>query len=106
MKHPTITRRSLLAQGIACGLCAITVDAAAANPKLDPKDPMAAQLGYVEDARNVATKKFPSYKPGQTCANCALVHQPYGFFRPCKLFSNKLVSAKGWCSGWVAKESR
>jgi hypothetical protein len=69
---------------------------------LDPKDPAAVALGYVEDAGSVDGKKFPTYAPGVTCANCLqLQGKPGEPYRPCLLFPGKLVSAKGWCAGWT-----
>jgi hypothetical protein len=103
MMNSKLNRRTLLTHAVACGVCAAAADAEAANPKLDPNDPVATKLGYVEDAKKVDVKKFPAYKAGQTCANCMLVQLRYGFYRPCTLFPGKVVSAKGWCSGWVLK---
>lgn len=71
--------------------------------KVSIEDPKAKTLGYVEDAEHVDIKHFPTYKTGQTCANCTLIQLRYGFFRPCTLFPDKTVSAKGWCSAWAAK---
>ena len=39
-------------------------------PKLDVKDRAATALGYAEDAKQVDTKRFPSYSKGQQCENC------------------------------------
>ncbi|MGD9842005.1 MAG: high-potential iron-sulfur protein [Steroidobacteraceae bacterium] len=71
--------------------------------RLSPSDPSAAAVGYVDDARKVDLKRFPTYKSGQTCANCMLVQLQYAPYRPCKLFPNYVVSEKGWCSAWVKK---
>lgn len=71
--------------------------------KLEPTEPQAKALGYVDNAVQVPIKSFPNFQKGQTCANCALVQVRYGPVRPCKLFPNKVVSAKGWCSAWVAR---
>jgi hypothetical protein len=73
-------------------------------PHLDVKDPAAVALGYVEDAAKVDTKKYPSFVKGSTCENCSQLQGTAGAaYRPCELFPGKLVSAAGWCSGWVAE---
>lgn len=83
------------------GLLAMTRPAQALAPKLATTDPAAAAVGYVEDATKTDTKRFSTYQPGQNCANCELIMLQYGFWRPCRLFPGKLVSAKGWCNAWV-----
>lgn len=43
---------------------------------------------------------------GANCANCMYVQGKEGDeHRPCMLFPNHLVDAKGWCSGWVKRPS-
>jgi hypothetical protein len=70
-------------------------------PKLALDDPLAVGLLYVEDA---STSKAPSYKAGQTCANCLQIQGANGAaFRPCAIVPGKTVAAAGWCSAWVAK---
>lgn len=83
-------------------LPALTQQSQAMAPKLEVNDPEAVKLNYIEDAAKVDAKHFPNYKSGQTCANCQFIELRYGFYRPCKLFPGKVVSAKGWCSSWVA----
>ena len=67
---------------------------AATLPTLDPNDPTAKALGYVND----------SAKPDQKCANCALftgqAADPRGGYN---LFAGKSVATGGWCSGWAKK---
>jgi hypothetical protein len=75
-----------------------------AAAKLDPKDPQAAALGYVEDHTKTDTKKFPRYTKDQQCVNCQLYTAKAGTKEgPCTLFQNRLVTAQGWCSAWVKK---
>ena len=74
--------------------------------KLNPKDPAAAALGYVENASKVDTQRFPGYKLGQNCASCALILLQYSPYRPCKIFPKNLVNANGWCSAWVKNPNR
>lgn len=108
-----LTRRNLLknlslaAGGIAAALAAVMptrVTHAAELPRLDPKDPAALALGYVEDANQTDVKKFPSYVKGSTCENCLQLQGSAGTaYRPCTLFPGKLVCAAGWCAGWSAE---
>jgi hypothetical protein len=106
-KH--LTRRTLL-KTIAVTLPASSVilqqDALAEDmPHLDPADPTAIALLYVEDATNV-DKSNPAaarFEDGQTCANCIQIQSDSGSFRPCAIFPGKTVAAAGWCSVWAAK---
>ncbi len=104
-----LTRRTLL-KSIAVALPASALlvkrDAQAADmPKVDPKDPTAMALVYVEDPANL-DKSNPAaarYAAGQTCANCIQIQADSGDYRPCAIFPGKLVAAAGWCSVWAAK---
>lgn len=72
--------------------------------KLSVKDPAAVALGYVENAAQVDVTKYPTYVKGSTCENCLQLNGKSGeAFRPCGLFTGKVVSANGWCSGWTAE---
>lgn len=77
--------------------------AQAAPAKVDPKDPQAAALGYVEDTTKVDAKKYPKWTKEQNCANCQLYTAKGADAGACTLFPNKAVAAKGWCSAWVKK---
>lgn len=72
-----------------------------ALPLVDPKDPVAKAVKYVEDA-----KKAPDAK-GNHCANC-------GFYKKtemragkevgsCTIFAGKVVYADAWCASWNKK---
>jgi hypothetical protein len=76
---------------------------AAELPHLDVKDPAAVALGYVENATQVDVKKYPTYVTGSRCDNCLLLQGSNGAYRPCNLFTGKLVSGAGWCTGWTAE---
>ena len=83
-----------------------TVLAASARAQIqvDEKEPQAAALGYVTDARRADVKRFPKYAAGQMCANCALYQgKPADAMGNCPLFAGKQVAAKGWCSAWAKK---
>ncbi len=76
----------------------------AALTKLDEKEPVAAALGYVADAKKVDPAKNPTFKAGQNCANCLQLQGKAGEkWRPCSIFPKKLVDADGWCRVWVKK---
>jgi hypothetical protein len=73
-------------------------------PHLDVKDPAAAAMGYVENARQVDPKRYPVYVKGSSCENCLLLQgTPGPAYRPCQLFPGKSVTIQGWCSGWSAE---
>ena len=75
-----------------------------AQAMVDEKDPQAAALGYVAEAKRVDTKKFPKFAAGQNCANCALYQgKPADKAGACPLFAGKQVAAEGWCSAWAKK---
>ena len=101
------SRRRFLRMSLAAGTLPAALAGGAAFaaelPHLDPKDPTAAALGYVEDTAKANAAKYPNHKPDQACANCNLIQGATGDWRPCSLFAGKAVSAKGWCAAWVKK---
>lgn len=108
MIEEKLSRRRLL-QSALVGLAAVPAAAlvtreARAEEPLSETDPTAKSLGYVNDAKRVDPASSPTYKPGQTCANCfhytAAASAPAG---PCKIFPNKTVKAAGWCRVWITK---
>ena len=77
---------------------------AQAQALVDEKDPQAAALGYVADAKLADVKKFPRFVAGQNCANCALYQgKAADKAAGCALFAGKLVAGAGWCSAWSKK---
>ena len=83
-----------------CAKAAVAADA----PKVDPKDPQAAALGYVVDASKADKVKFPKYAAGQACGGCQLYQgKPGDAAGGCAIFAGKQVSAKGWCSAFTKK---
>jgi hypothetical protein len=112
MNQPPDSRRSLsrraiiktLAAGAAASAVPALRAASADSQHVDVHDPQAVALGYVEHASDVDPKKFPRYVEGSNCENCLqLQGKPGNNYRPCNLFSGKLVSVSGWCSGWTAE---
>jgi len=104
---PTISRRSWLAAclgAVALARAAVRGQAQTELPRLDEKDKMAVAFAYFADAKKVDKSRFRAYRPGQICANCALVTGKDGApWRPCKIFPGKSVAAAGWCKVWVKK---
>ena len=75
-----------------------------AQALVDEKDPQAAALGYVADAKRVDVKRYPKFVAGQNCANCALYQgKATDKAAGCPLFAGKLVAGPGWCSAWAKK---
>ena len=72
----------------------VNTASAATLPPLDPNDPTAKALGYVN----------ASAKPDQKCVTCAQftgqATDPRG---GCNIFAGKSVAAGGWCSVWAKK---
>jgi hypothetical protein len=106
-----ITRRSLIKGGLmasaavsALGLIGSGPSMAADLLPLDPKDPAAVTLGFINDASKVDAAANPRYAPGQTCANCQQYQGEVGSARGgCVLFPGKIVPAAGWCKVWRPK---
>jgi High potential iron-sulfur protein len=102
-KYPrrTVLKGALLGV-VAIPAAALVGRAEAAN--VDPSEPQAKSLGYVEDATKVDAKANPNYKPGQHCANCLQGQGKAGdAYIPCNIFPGKMVNANGWCKVWVKR---
>ena len=113
MKNDKLTRRQLIGATV-IGLPAIPVvvetafaqakpAAAGALPMLNPSDPAAKALGYVEDASKVDAKANPAFKPGHHCGNCLqwVDKNRKAPAAKCNLFPRKMVKSTGWCKVWV-----
>ena len=99
----TTRRTFIMMQVAACGSL-LAGTQAMAQAKLDPKDPMAVALGYVEDTTKADKKKYPNHKPDQKCNNCALYQGKATDKQAlCPAVGNKPVVAAGWCSAWAKK---
>ena len=104
-----ITRRAVVKFGLMAGTVVPAVGllgegsraAASELQPLDPRDPMAVTLGFIDDATKVDVKTNSSYVRGQTCANCEQFQGPRDAARGgCVLFAGKSVPAAGWCKVW------
>jgi hypothetical protein len=105
-----ISRRAIVKSGLIAGALLPTVGlvsreaSAAALPPLDPNDPTAKALGFVNDATKVDAKKYPTYKSTQKCANCAQFQgKPGEATAACTIFAGKSVPQGGWCQVWAQK---
>ncbi len=73
----------------------------AVRTPLDPTDPQATKLHYIEDATQVDRKANPSFMPEQKCSTCIQFHGKPGEARgPCDVFPANTVVAAGWCAVW------
>jgi hypothetical protein len=105
-----ISRRSIVKSGFIAGALLPTVGlmsrnaAAATLPPLDPSDPTAKALGFVNDATKVDTKTQPTFKPSQKCGTCAQYQGKAGdATAACTIFAGKSVPQGGWCQVWAQK---
>lgn len=100
--HLPLPRRVFLMTLAASGAALAT--GAQAQTLVDEKDPQAAALGYVSDAKRVDVKKYPKFAAGQNCASCAIYQGKAGDKAGgCPLFAGKQVASSGWCSAWAKK---
>ena len=109
MSEQKFPRRTLL-KGALLGVAAVPVSALlartadAAAGKVDPNEPQAKSLGYVEDATKVDAKANPNYKPGQICANCLQAPAQAGRGgSSLQHLRGRNVAAKGWCKVYVKR---
>ena len=105
-----ISRRSIVKSGLIAGALLpaaglLSRQAAAATlPPLDPNDPTAKALGFVNDATKVDTKTHPTFKATQKCGNCAQFQGKAGdATAACTIFAGKSVPQGGWCQVWAQK---
>lgn len=105
-----ISRRSIVRSGFIAGALLPVVGivcrnaAAAALPPLDPNDPTAKALGFVNDASKIDSKTHPTFKPNQKCGTCAQYQGKTGdATAACTIFAGKSVPEGGWCQVWAQK---
>ena len=104
------SRREFLQKGGALlSVAAITTTTATSTsaaelPLVDPAGAQAKALAYVDDASTVDAAKYPRYKDGQACVNCALYTGASDSEEgPCGVFPGKAVNANGWCNVYAPK---
>ena len=105
-----ISRRSIVKSGLIAGAILPVAGlisrgaTAAALPPLDPSDPTAKSLGFINDASKVDTKTYPTFKAGQKCSTCAQYQgKASDPTAACTIFAGKSVPAGGWCQVWAQK---
>jgi len=103
-------RRKFLLTALATPLAAVVASEAVlaqqgtALPHLDPADPQAKGLGYVDNAKNINPKVEATYKPGAHCGTCLQFRgHATDAWGPCNIFPGKAVSSSGWCRVWAGK---
>ncbi len=109
MQHK-ISRRALVKSGLiagalapAIGLMGSTARADALTP-LDPSDPSAKALSFVNDSAKVDAAANPTFKAGQKCGTCAQFQGKAGATTAgCNIFPGHSVPANGWCKVWAPK---
>lgn len=72
--------------------------------RLKEDERTAILMGYKEDATNVDRKKFPKYKPGQSCANCFLNNGKKGDKDVLCTAMYRRVVPTGWCRVYRSRE--
>jgi hypothetical protein len=109
MQHK-ISRRYVVRSGIVVGVLApalgmlARVAAAAELTPLDPNDPTAKALGFINDSAKVDASANPTHKPNQKCGNCAQYQGKAGDARGgCAIFAGHSVPEGGWCRTWAQK---
>ncbi len=97
-------RRVFLVRAVGLAATLAAAQSARAQAPVAETDANAAALGYRADAGKVDKAKFPAFKAGQACGNCALFQAAAGAAAGgCPLFAGKQVLAKGWCSAYAKK---
>ena len=108
----THSRREFLSLGLKAGTGAVALASIpihlVAQDKVTDDEPLAQAMGYVHDASQVDTAKFPKRAGDagatQFCNNCALfAGEADAEWAPCSICQNRLVAGVGWCNAWVAK---
>jgi hypothetical protein len=106
----TFSRRAIVKGGLiagavipALGLVGNSAFAADLTP-LDPNDPVAKSLGFVNDSTKVDAKANPTHTAAQKCGTCAQFGGKPGEARgPCNVFVGHTVPQGGWCKVWAKK---
>jgi hypothetical protein len=100
MTDPT-QRRIFMLQLAGAGLALCAAPARSqADSALKEDAAEAKEHAYVEDAAKVDRKRFPDFKPTQTCGSCQLFDPKSKGSGGCGLFPGKLVKEPGWCDAW------
>jgi hypothetical protein len=107
-----LSRRNFLKLGVTTGGGALALSAIPiqllAGEEVGEDEPLSKAMGYVMDAADVDTSKFPKRAgeagAAQFCNNCALyAGTEEDELAPCSIFQNRPVRGIGWCNAWVAR---
>ena len=82
-------------------------DLPAGQTPLSETDPIAAALGFHQDAKKTDFIKYPDRKKPEAknnfCKSCIQYNPVNASWGKCNVFANGLVSSKGWCSSYSPK---
>jgi hypothetical protein len=94
---PSPSRRQFL-----ISLVAITAPSYShAASMVQESDPLARTLAYVSDTTRANQVDYPSHTTDQMCRICTSFQgNPKEGSGPCKVYSGRIVSTKGWCSAF------
>ena len=105
MKFNSLTKRREFIKIVTCvGAASQLASAAHAADKIDPSDPYAKTAGYVTNAAQVDTVRFPHFEKGQHCENCKLFTAGDGGWGECSFFDGALVVNTGWCKSYKPRK--
>jgi hypothetical protein len=104
----TIVRRDFLKCALASAVLIPALretDAMAADlTPLDPTDPVAQSLGFVQDASKVVANLNATFKPGQRCGGCMQYRgNPSDATAGCSIYSGHSVPSGGWCRAFAQR---
>lgn len=106
MKINKQTKRREFIKIVACaGLASQVASVAKAAEKIDPNDSYAKGAGYVINAANVDTARFPKFEKGQHCENCKLYTATDGGWGECSFFDGAQVINTGWCKSFKPRKA-
>ena len=95
--------RGAVASAMLIPLVNLQIPKAFAAARVNPDDPTAKALGYVEDATKAnRTDKAGVAAAEQHCSNC-MFYSGTGEYGGCALFQGGEVAGAGWCTAWQAK---
>jgi len=97
-------RREFIKILTSAGLAAQLASMAHAAEKIDPSDPYAKTAGYVTNAAQVDTTRFPHFEKGQRCDNCKLFTATEDGWGECSFFDGAAVIGTGWCKSYKPRK--
>lgn len=99
------TNRRFFIKVVTCvGFTSQAASTAHATEKLDPSDSYARAAGYVTNAAQVDTVRFPKFEKNQNCENCKLFTATEGNWGECSFFDGAQVTNLGWCKSYKPRK--